>query len=327
MTTMTEPTRQPRTDVHAPSTITPEDYQYVAQEYMKIESFGDCEIVQANRKLIREHMARTGGKYSGHEHGGVCMVCGSVNAIYTVLFYHAKTNSYVRMGQDCAEKCEMGDSEAFNAFRAGVKNALEARAGKAKAKAILEQNGCVMAWDVYETAMKVGPDTMQYEEKTIWDMVSKLIKYGSLSDAQLGFLKKLLERMSTRAERQAQREEERRNAKPCPTGRVIVDGVILSTKWQESQFGNTLKMLVKTEDGWCVWGTMPNSIALMPSCDGKDLTRGADKGDRVRFMAQVSPSNDDPKFGFFKRPTQAEMLAMVIKRPTPAPQPRSPWRD
>ena len=101
--------KRERSDVHRPSALNPEDYEFVGQEVSKFEGIESCEFILREREAIRAHMAKTGGNYSGHEHGGNCMVCGSPNAIYTVLFYHQKTNTYVRMGQDCAMKCEMGE--------------------------------------------------------------------------------------------------------------------------------------------------------------------------------------------------------------------------
>ena len=32
-------------------------------------------------------------------------------------------------------------------------------------------------------------------------------------------------------------------------------------------------------------------------------------GDRIRFDAAITVSDDDPKFGFFKRPTKPEVVA------------------
>jgi hypothetical protein len=288
-----------RTDEHKPSSIIPEDYEYVAQEVFPSPSFGSiigCQIVMDLRAKIQAHMNRTGGTYSGHEHGGNCMVCGSVNAIYTVLFYHAKSNTYVRMGQDCAMKCEMGDPEAFRTFRTQIQDAVKRNAGKAKAEALLNQQGLSEAWTIFLATDRTG---WRYEENTILDIVWKLVQYGSLSDKQFSFLGTLLQKIGNRAAEDARRAAELANAKDCPEGRMEILGTILTTKTQESQYGITLKMLVKADDGWKVWGTVPSSIA------GED-ERGL-KGRRIQFSATIQRSKDDPKFGFFKRPTCAKM--------------------
>jgi len=280
---------QKREDAHKPSAIVPEDYEYVAQECIKVEGIETCEILMMNRAKIEAHMARTGGTYSGHEHGGNCMVCGSVNAIYTVLFYHKKTNSYIRMGSDCAEKCECGNSADFRYFRTAVQDALARKAGLAKAEATLKTLNLSKAWEIH------GGTVNGNEESIIRDIVGKLIQYGGLSEKQIAFVGKLLNQIETRPEREAKKAAEAAAAQPCPSGRVEIRGEVLCTKIQESYFGDTLKMLVRADEGFKVWGSVPNSI------DPK-------KGDVVYFMAQVEPSKDDPKFGFFKRPTRAEVV-------------------
>lgn len=294
-----------RADTHRPSAIQPEDYEYVGPELIKIEGLEDCMALQEMRARIQAHMKRTGGTYSSHQHGGNCMVCGSVHAIYTVLFYHAKTNSYVRMGHECAEKCDMGDASEFNAFHKGIKDARNLQKGKNKAKALLSDRGLEQAWAIYEAG--TTPTTPR-EESTVWELVGKLVRYGDISDNQFKYLGVLLERINTRAERKAQREAERAAAKPCPSGRIQIVGTVLNTKYQESMFGETLKMLVKAEDGWLVYGTVPSSLEIF---DDGDLQRGLQHGDRIRFKATVTPSENDEKFGFFKRPTGAELIQPV----------------
>lgn len=55
MTTMT------RQDEHRPAAIDPEDYEYVAQECVKIEGLGDCSFILAERAIIKEHPPPAGG--------------------------------------------------------------------------------------------------------------------------------------------------------------------------------------------------------------------------------------------------------------------------
>lgn len=271
-----------RTDIHRPSAIIAADYEYVAQECFKVDG-NDFAFIQYNRALIAAHFAKTGGTYSQHEHGGNCMVCGSVNAIYTTLFYHAKSNSYVRLGADCTEKLYGHDFGAAK-FRAQVKDAREHQAGKAKAQLILADNGLSAAWDIN------AGDGTRYEESTIKSIVGKLIQYGSISPKQVAFVASLLKKIDNRATIDAQRQEEKDAAAPCPTGRTTVSGLVLSTKTQESQFGLTFKMLVKADSGYKVWSTVPAGLAE------------AQKGDRVAFVVTLAPSQDDTKFGFGSRP-------------------------
>ncbi len=82
---------------------------------------------------------------------------------------------------------------------------------------------------------------------------------------------------------------------PVKEGRYEVQGEVLSTKWQESDFGGSLKMLVEV-DGFKVWGSVPSALGPL------------ERGDRVAFTATVEASSDDKSFGFFKRPTKARRL-------------------
>lgn len=219
-----------RTDIHRPSAINPDDYQYVAEEFMAVNSLGDALCLKAQRDIIAAHRARTGGNYSGHEHGGNCMVCGSVNALYTSLFYHEATNSYVRMGHDCADKCACGGEFARKQFRRQVEDARERRAGKQKAIAILENAGHGQAWWFYEHVNELPAGRLPYEEATIIDIVAKLVKYGNVSEKALGFIGRLLKKIEARPVLEAKKAEEHAKAADCPTGRVVIEGQLLTTR-------------------------------------------------------------------------------------------------
>jgi hypothetical protein len=215
-------------------------------------------------------------------------VCGSVNAIYTVLFYHRASNSYVRTGTDCAEKLGYGDGEAF---RAQCLDARLARAGKKKAQALLIERGMERAWEIY-----LAGSGGKREEGTVVDIVAKLVKYGSASDAQYAFVSKLLSAIEERPAREAKFAAEREAASPAPTGRVKICGTIVSVKTYDDEcYGLMTKITVKTTDGWCAFGSLPSSLRYIEDLRGKTVT----------LTATVTPSRDDPKFGFFKRPAKA----------------------
>ncbi len=324
--------RLKREDVHRPTAIIPEDYEFVALECIKIESIGDCFALQAQRERLRAHMARTGGTYSRHDHGGNCGVCGNANAIYTIQFYHAKTNSYVRMGQDCADKVGMSFGEGeFNAFVKGIRSAIEAKAGKKKAEALLAERGLSRCWELYlmqtpgvacGTCEQIAAGQVEYfyhrcandwpeQETIIRDMVGKLVKYGSLSDKQYGFMSSLLDRIVNRDVINAKRAEEKALAPDCPSGRVTITGTVLSAKTVETDFGMTTKIFLKDDRGFTVYGTIPTiRLANITRPDGSwsEAYHNAGRGDRIRFSANVTPANDDPKHGFYKRPTKGELV-------------------
>lgn len=85
----------------------------------------------------------------------------------------------------------------------------------------------------------------------------------------------------------------------CPQGEVVITGTVISTKWQESPYygrSGTLKMLVQDDRGFKVYGTAPSSL------DAKL------QGERVTFTATVTPSQNDPNFGFYSRPKKSAFI-------------------
>jgi hypothetical protein len=72
-----------------------------------------------------------------------------------------------------------------------------------------------------------------------------------------------------------------------PTGRVTVEGKVLSIKDVESQYGWATKLMVDCA-GYRLYGTMPSGV---------NATIGA----TVRFVATVEPK--EVGFGFYSRPT------------------------
>lgn len=147
------------------------------------------------------------------------------------------------------------------------------------------------------------PDSFYQSLEAAWN------RYGSLTERQEAALVRSFAQREERAAARAQ--EATQVTSPMPTGRVTITGEILSTKWQENRFSRgagCLKMLVRSEAGWKVWGTVPASIEYD---GGNEL-----KGRRVTFTAKVEPK--EAAFGFFSRPTNASLL------PLDAPHHQSP---
>src|SRR5262245_19271077 len=158
---------------------------------------------------------------------------------------------------------------------------------RAAAESFLNDNGMAKAFELY-VANADG-----WEESKIVDMVGKLVRFGSWSEKQVEFAKKLLKQIDERPAREAAKAAEDAAAAPVPetTGRVLVEGEVLTVKYVETRFGSTKKMLVKHATGYKLWGTVPSGLKF-------DVERGMN----VKFVATVEPSDRDPKFGFFSRP-------------------------
>lgn len=280
-----------RQDIHRPSVIQPQDYEFVASDYYGADGWVEKSMAY-DRRILREHMIKTGGKFSNHDHGGTCHVCGA-NARYVAHFYHRKNNQYITTGEECADKMGFKCSSVFKKLRKRVGEDRKRFAREAAAEAYLVNKGLFAAWAIFIDQNR--PD--KYEENTIASIVHNLVRYGNLSDRQEDFVRKLVAQIPERAAKEQAVAAKLAAAKPVPTftGRTTIKAKILGFKTVEGPFGIQTKMLVEHEDGWKLWGTRPAGLK-------------AEKGDVVEFVAKIEASKDDPKFGFFSRPTQAEVV-------------------
>lgn len=172
------------------------------------------------------------------------------------------------------------------------------RAAKAQAKRQAQYDANLEAHEGLAEAVAIYRER-ELHDGFVSDVLYKAWSY-ELSEAQANAVVAAIGRLVERAERDEAKASEAA-ANPLPEGRYEIEGTIVSTKWQSSQYGETLKMLVVLDNELHkVWGTVPSA-----------LWDDADKGARVRFTATVERSEDDPAFGFYKRPTKAEVLEGV----------------
>jgi hypothetical protein len=297
-----------RSDIHRPSEIVPDDYQFVSHGYLG----GNTEELAAQRietEIRLAHFKRTRGRFL--DIVGGCQVCGNNRVLYVSYYHYEKTNSYLRVGWRCAEKLEMyhGQGKA-RAFRKRIGQERKNRAGKAKAGALLSDAGLDECWALYEAEYD---EAFRYEEHTIRDIVSGLVRYGSISEKQQAFLRKLLDQLLKREEIEALRAAEEAAALPAPEGRMEITGKVLTVKVQDGDWGPTTKMLVKHADGWKVWLTVPMSIYK------------AKRGDEVTLTATLAPSKNDPKFAIGKRPSKAAIIPAEPAGQSPEDEGAGDW--
>lgn len=104
-------------------------------------------------------------------------------------------------------------------------------------------------------------------------------------------------RSIARDERVAEeRAAEQAKMSPVVEGKIQVTGRIVSLKLHENDYGVREVMTVLDDRGFKLWGTQPRSLY------------SAKVDDRVTFMATVERSDRDETFGFFKRPTKAQVI-------------------
>jgi len=264
-----------RTDIHSPARIITEDYVFVG--LLPTQSFA------GEHQHIEDHMTATGGTWAKHKHGGTCHVCGS-SAMNHAVFLHTPTNEYIMTGETCADYFDDVDSAGFRRMKKQVKDNREFQAGLARRKALLEDRGLVHA--------------LECEHGIVLDLLGKLRNYGDLSEKQWEFLASLVKQEEERPQREAQYAAEKEAASPIPEfdGRVTVEMTVVSIKEpDESAMYPVQKLVLKHSDGWVLYGSLPSALWEVK------------RGDKVRMTLRVEVSKDDPKFGFYSRPTKASI--------------------
>ena len=218
----------------------------------------------------------------------------------------------------CGSQNYRGDRHCYTCggkgrFKTSSEDRAKARAQRAARKDAKRVSNLESADSQITQAM--GKDGLAWLEAATWspffqDLLSRARRFGSLSDAQLACLVKGYEKSKVRdAERAAEQAAEAARveaAEPVLNGRQTVTGHVISTKWVDSQYGGSLKMLVRDDRGFKLWGTVPASLGYSELGE-----RSLAKGDRISFTATLEQSKDDEKFGFFKRPTKAELISFA----------------
>jgi hypothetical protein len=164
------------------------------------------------------------------------------------------------------------------------------------------------------------------------DIARKLMDTGRLTERQISavenVIRKGVEIANRKAAQDAQRAAEKAAATPAPTGRVTVTGKIVHLKWveQNHRYGQrtTVKMLLKSDEGFTVWASMPSSLnrQVEQEVEAERAAARAEKRDplplpyspegrRVRVTLTLEPKADDPTFAFGARPANATVIDQV----------------
>lgn len=180
------------------------------------------------------------------------------------------------------------------------------------------------AADVYDYLMAFDLDT---DKHSFLRNMAEVLRFPGLSKL---FTERMIEATRNAIAAEAAKLAEQQ-AHPAPTGRVVVTGEIVSAKVVEGDYGTAYKVLVKDDQGFKVWCSLPKAQAdeaydqWLDSIEARGLSThsfgwavwlmGADnteeqgvKGRRITFTAALEPSHDDPSFAFGKRPTKGAWL-------------------
>jgi len=226
-------------------------------------------------------------------HANKCGCCGQ-RIKYSAIAKHIPTSKVVAIGRICAKKID--SLKRYGSLIEGASVALSER---------------ILCEHREQEFRKLHPEAIEALDwaktglnRVASDLLEKLRRYGSLSDKQVSFLIGIHQRdVANRASATA----------TAPTGRASVEGTILSVKEGEVQGKYKtfrFKILVDIGGGVRVWGSAKgewNYHAILGRTPTGDAVE-PQKGQRVKFTATFEPSEKDPLFGFFKRPSKWEIV-------------------
>lgn len=230
---------------------------------------------------------RCGGSGIYSTFHGVCFRCGGCG-----VDPHTKivTKIYTEKALNTLRKTR--ETRRINAVK---KENQRVEAINRKKMETIETNGMAPAIEwISSSIIKKGIESTSFEN-FLSDLYVKLNSEGVLSEKQIEVIKNAYNNHVSLEEKKA---VDAKNASPCPEGRVDITGEVITTKWKSSYYGDTLKMLVRSTDGYKVWGSVPTSLASVK------------KGETIKFTATLEKSKDDETFGFFKRPAKASIVTI-----------------
>lgn len=291
-----------RTDIHRPSApeFDPQAYElYGVFDFHPEEGNGAERIFVVNQLLKQGYRFGSGGM-------GSCGHCGA-HIRYGALMAHEASHEMIYVGETCLDNRFGGTKADFDALR----KAAAVRAEQARKMGRFDRDCAEHPWLAYASYVRDWGDYRRHGSKAIdivEDLVDKARRHG-LSEAQHGLGDKALGWIAESEERAVARDAAKAAQVAAgvavPTGRVAIEGTVTTVRWQDSQYGGSLKIRVLADEGWAVWGTAPSALSTM--------FHNVEKGDRVAFTATVEASNDDPTFGFYKRPTKARLIEPVLE--------------
>lgn len=287
-----------RTDVHAPSSPDFDPQAYVCLGVF--DNHPDWGDNRARGDMVKRLL--DSGFKCGRYGSGQCGHCGQPIR-YAALMVRDDVKEFIYVGEDCLDNrfAELNKAE-FQALR---KAASLNRERQAKAETV---NATFAANPWLSEVEEYGNDFLD-------SLYAQACRGKVLSERQVEAGQEAL----ARAKEQAAIWEARKAAEAAlvdqgvkaPEGKVKVTGEVVSVKWHDSPYGGSLKMVVKSDEGWKVWVSVPKSMQmasmLLPSGEWVEREDVA-PGERVEFVATLTPSDSDPLFAFGKRPTQAKIL-------------------
>jgi hypothetical protein len=327
------PTTTPkRTDIHRPSApeFDPQAYRLVDVYDLHWESQDHKALSAAIEELEAQGVVRA-------PHAVGCGHCGQTNMRYVALLAREDVKQWIFVGQDCLAGRFVGMTKAkFDALRR------QAELDRKKQKVLgawREFRAANPEFPSADEVFLIGRGLWRHADElglstpkrwgddhlhaagvsralgTAHDIARKARIYGTASEKQVAFVSRLLVQTKQKWDAYVEAEVAKLSlppTPPVPEGRQIVEGVVLSFKVVDGYFEgqHTIKMLVQADEGWRVFGTRSAALGTQSYQDDEGEWKNTDcanAGDRVRFTATLSRSEDED-FGFFKTPRSAVIV-------------------
>lgn len=276
-----------RTDIHKPSSIVAADYNYICSfSYPTAKVLGGVGMVK-----LRQLRGERPHDFANINHG-CCDICGA-SFIHGDVWEHRESRALILVGHVCATKMDMvANRSEWLAERRSVR-----RAGWMAARRRVR-------WSQMRAQLVERPELgrlLRTDHRIVADMRMRVIAGVRLTDKQMALLEKLALPKVVEP------------LVPVPAGRFEVEAIIVSTKFVETMYGGTLKMLIRVEIRDEYWGEVVGvwkAFGTVPSLLGDRVFKhGPLAGTRVRLRAKFEPSSKDVGFGFFSRPVLVEVLS------------------
>jgi hypothetical protein len=272
-----------RTDVHSPSNLVTEDYEYAY-------SF-DAHPTEGNRSdcvPIVNMLIADGFRFDQVYGDGKCDHCGA-NIRYRAVLKHLPSRTLIQVGETCLDNRFELASEDFHRLRKAAElNRSRRRISNLRAEwmAIDSDREIAFAWATFSVANnEFGYNGIRHT------FVSHINRYGTVSDK---FVRAIMRDMAKTERIAEERASQKAKMNPVVEGKgITITGTIVSIKIHENDYGIREVMTVRDDRGFLVWGTQPASLY------------DAIVGSRVSFIANIEKSDRDETFGFFKRPRKA----------------------
>jgi hypothetical protein len=241
----------------------------------------DCigEYYVGGSEEIAECYGPTPDVLIGHDLGK-CEHCGTFHS-HGAGFKNRKTGEVLAVGRNCAEEFFFFTSTAARKV---------AQAAKIKAR----KEAAVEARAAAHNFLDANPglaEAFETDHHIVADIKRQLLKKGHVSEKQVELVLKIAADVKRRAEEAANEPEPVAIPADLLEGRQRFEGVVLGSKWVANEWGGSLKLLVRDDRGFKLWGSAPDMAVEF-------------RGLRVAFTARVAASDDDPTFGFYSRPTK-----------------------